>query len=61
MSERGTQVICHQKGGDGGGSQKQLAYRGSSEQGMTEPKELDVDTNAETWTATRHRSPAERV
>lgn len=62
MSERGTQVICHQKGAGGGGdSQKQLAYRGSSEQGMTDSKELDVDTNAETWTAARHRSPAERV
>lgn len=45
----------------GGDSQKQLAYRGSSEEGVTESKELDVDTNAETWTAMRHHSPAERV
>lgn len=28
---------------------------------MTESKELDVDTDAETWTRTRHRSPAECV
>lgn len=61
VSERGTQVICHQKGGGGGGgdSRKRRACRWSAQLGMTEPNELDVGTNA--GTGARHRSPAERV